>query len=181
MGCFPLKAVATSPVPVIETLAAATDATLRTELVVSVACLPLSAVRRLVFATVNDPQTVVFPVTASVVLKMQGPSDCSSRLATTSRAITSPLHVMPAMDSCVVELIDEAFAAIVVIMSVPLRNSWGTSRLLPIMAEPATSIDGALTRAENRALPAEMPSRSTPLLSAKLRVPDAGFTRAQVS
>ena len=51
----------------------------------------------------------------------------------------------------------------------------------PIMAEPATSIDGALTGAENTALPAEIPSRSTPFESAKLNVPDAGFTREHVS
>ncbi len=43
VGCFPAKAVATSPVPVIETLAAATEATLNAELVVSAACFPLKA------------------------------------------------------------------------------------------------------------------------------------------
>ena len=51
----------------------------------------------------------------------------------------------------------------------------------PIMAEPATSIDGALTGAENTALPAEIPNLSTPPASARLKVPDAGFTRAHVS
>ena len=49
------------------------------------------------------------------------------------------------------------------------------------MAEPAISIDGALTGALNTALPAEIPSRSTLLLSAKLNVPDAGLIRAQVN
>ena len=50
-----------------------------------------------------------------------------------------------------------------------------------MMAEPATSIDGALTGAVNTALPAAMPSRSTPFESARLNVPDAGLIRAQVS
>ena len=53
--------------------------------------------------------------------------------------------------------------------------------LLPITAEPATSNDGALTGAENTALPAEIPSRSTPFESARLNVAVAGFTRAQVN
>ena len=111
-GCFPLRAVATFPVPVIVTLAAVTEDTFRAEPVVSVAC----------------------------------------------------------------------FSERVVAMSVPLRYSGPVSIMLdPIMAEPATSIDGALTGALNTALPAEIPSRSTLLLSAKLNVPDAGLIRAQVN
>ena len=83
-----------------------------------------------------------------------------------------------------VELVVKAFcfAAIVVAMSTPLRYNGPASIMLdPMMAEPATSIDGALTGAENTALPAAIPNLSTPLLSAKLKVPDAGFTRAQVN
>ena len=48
-------------------------------------------------------------------------------------------------------------------------------------AEPATSNDGALRGALHTTLPAEIPSRSTLLLSAKLNVPDAGLIRAHVS
>ena len=67
-------------------------------------------------------------------------------------------------------------------MSVPLRYRGPASIMLdPTMAEPATSIDGALTGAENTALPAEIPNLSTPLLSARLKLPEAGFTRAQVN
>ena len=73
------------------------------------------------------------------------------------------------------------FAAMVVVMSVPPRYK-GPVRIIldPITAEPAISIDGADTGALKTALPAEIPSRSTLLLSAKLNVPDAGLTRAQV-
>ena len=70
----------------------------------------------------------------------------------------------------------------VVCKSTPAKYSGPASIMLdPIMAEPATSIDGALTGAENTAAPAARPSRSTPFESARLNVPDAGFTRAQVS
>ena len=48
------------------------------------------------------------------------------------------------------------------------------------MAEPAISIDGALRGALHTTLPAEIPSRSTLLLSAIDNVPDAGLIRAQV-
>ena len=86
------------------------------------------------------------------------------------------------MDSCDVEVMElPAFAAMVVRMLVPFRYKTGTSKDEPITAEPLMSIEGAVTGAENTALPAEIPSRSTPSGSAKLRVPDAGFTRAQVS
>ena len=73
-------------------------------------------------------------------------------------------------------------AAMVVAMSVPPRYK-GPVRIIldPITAEPAISIDGADTGALKTALPAEIPSRSTLLLSAKLNVPDAGLTRAQVN
>ncbi len=49
-----------------------------------------------------------------------------------------------------------------------------------MMAEPDISIVGALTGALQTMLPAEIPSRSTLLLSAKLNVPDAGLMRAHV-
>ena len=42
--------------------------------------------------------------------------------------------------------------------------------LEPMIAEPLTSIDGALTAQENTALLAEIPSLSTPPESARLRV-----------
>ena len=48
------------------------------------------------------------------------------------------------------------------------------------MAEPAISIDGALTGALQTMLPAEIPMRSTLSLSASDSVPDAGLTRAHV-
>ena len=95
----------------------------------------------------------------------------------------SALHVRLAIDSCEVELIDApAFAAIVVMMSVPFRYS-GPARIMldPTVTEPLTSRDGALTAQENTALLAEIPSRSTPPESARLRVVVAGFTREQVS
>ena len=73
-------------------------------------------------------------------------------------------------------------AAMVVAMSTPFKYSGPASIMLdPIMAEPSIDIDGALTGAEHTTLPAEIPSRSTLLLSAKLNVPDAGLIRAQVS
>ena len=158
-----------------------TEATLRALLVVSVACFPLSAVVILVPPTVRAPVIVVAPVTVSVELSTAAPSACSSRVATTSRPWMSALHVTLAIDSCEVELIDApAFAAIVVMMSVPFKHS-GPARIMlePMIAEPVTSIDGVLTGHENTALPAEIPSRSTPLESARLRVEDAGFIRAR--
>ena len=45
---------------------------------------------------------------------------------------------------------------------------------------PDTSRDGALTGHENTAV-LDKPSLSVPPLSARLKVPDAGFIRAQVS
>ena len=73
-------------------------------------------------------------------------------------------------------------ADISVIMSVPPKYRGPVMRAeLPQIKEPDTSRDGAVTGAENTALLAEIPSRSTLSLSAKLNVPDAGFTRAQVS
>ena len=159
------------------------EATLKTLLVVNVACLPLNAVTMLVPATVSDPLIVAFPVTASVEFKIAASSACSSRVAMTSRPWMSALHVTLATDSCEAELIDApAFAAMVVIMLVPLRYS-GPARIMldPITAEPLTSIDGALTAQENTALLADIPSRSTLLESARDRVVDAGFIRAQVS
>ena len=48
------------------------------------------------------------------------------------------------------------------------------------MAEPAISIDGALTGALHTILPAEIPSRSTLSESAIDNVPDAGLIRAHV-
>ena len=95
----------------------------------------------------------------------------------------SVLAVRLAIDSCEVELIEApAFAVIMFIMLVPFRYS-GPARIMlePMIAEPVTSTDGALTGHENTALPAEIPSRSTPLESARLRVEDAGFTREQVN
>ena len=73
-------------------------------------------------------------------------------------------------------------AAMVVAMSVPPRYK-GPVRIIldPMTAEPAISILGALTGALHTMLPAETPSRSTLLLSAKLNVPDAGLIRAQVN
>ena len=73
------------------------------------------------------------------------------------------------------------FAAIVVAMSTPLKYSWGANRLDPTMAEPAISIDGALTGALHTMLPAETPRRSTLLLSAIDKVPVGGLIRAHVS
>ena len=88
VGCFPAIAAATSPTPVIVTLAAATDATLKALLVVSAVC-AISADR-------------------SVPFKYNGPASIM---------------------------------------------------LDPITAEPAISIDGAVTAQENTALPAEIPSQ----------------------
>ena len=48
------------------------------------------------------------------------------------------------------------------------------------MAEPAVSMEGALTGALQTMLFAEMPSRSTLSLSASDNVPDAGLIRAHV-
>ncbi len=48
------------------------------------------------------------------------------------------------------------------------------------MAEPDISMDGALRGALQTMLPAEIPMRSTLLLSASDNVPDAGLLRAQV-
>ena len=70
----------------------------------------------------------------------------------------------------------------VVCKSTPAKYSGPASIMLdPIVAEPLTSIDGTLTGAENRALPAAIPNLSTPSASARLKVPDAGFTLAHVS
>ena len=70
----------------------------------------------------------------------------------------------------------------VVWISMPLRYKGPVRSMLdPIVAEPLTSIDGALTGAENRALPAASPNLSTPSASARLRVPEAGLTLAHVS
>ena len=82
----------------------------------------------------------------------------------------------------VLDVIKGCFDEMVVLMSTPARYK-GPARIIldPTIAEPAISIDGALTGAENTALPAEIPSRSTLFESAKLNVPDAGFIRAQVS
>ena len=57
VACFEANAVATSPVPVIVTLAAATDATLNALLVVSAACFPFTAAAKLpvIPATVTVP------------------------------------------------------------------------------------------------------------------------------
>ena len=52
--------------------------------------------------------------------------------------------------------------------------------LLPQTTLPDTSRDGALTGHENTAVLAS-PNLSVPPLSAKLSVPVAGFTRAQVN
>ena len=72
-------------------------------------------------------------------------------------------------------------ADISVIMSAPPKYRGPVMRAeLPQIKEPDTSKDGAVTGAENTALLAEIPSRSTLLLSAKLNVPDAGLIRAHV-
>ena len=95
----------------------------------------------------------------------------------------SAVAVRLAIDSCEVELIDApAFEAMVLMISVPFRYS-GPIRIMldPMIAEPLTSIDGALRAQENTALLAEIPSRSTPPESAKLRVVVAGFTGEQVN
>ena len=178
VDCFPAKEVATSPVPVIVTFAAATDATVNAVLEVSTACFPFAAAARV----------PVIPATVTVEFKKATPSACSSRLATISRPRMSPLAVTPALqvtlvtDSCEVELIEApAFAEINDVMSVPFRyNGPAKTRLDEMVAEPLISIDGAVTGHENTAvLPS--PSRSTLFESAKLNVPDAGFIRAQVS
>ena len=49
-----------------------------------------------------------------------------------------------------------------------------------MMAEPAISMDGALTGALQTMLPAEIPMRSTLFESASDKVPDAGLIRAHV-
>ena len=95
----------------------------------------------------------------------------------------SALVVRLVIESCELELIEApAFAAIVDIMLVPLRYK-GPARIMldPTITEPLTSRDGALTAQENTALPAEIPSRSTPPESARLNVEDAGFIREQVN
>ena len=72
---------------------------LRAVLVVMVACFPFSAVMTLV------------PDTTRVPLSVAAPSQCKSRVATTSRPWISAVHVTLATESCELELIEvPAFA-----------------------------------------------------------------------
>ena len=150
LSCAPLVDTPERPPVMVMPVEACTVATLTADVDVSLACFPEMAV-----------ETLPIPATVTVELKTAAPSKCNSRVAKTSRPCISALHVTLAIDSCEVELIDApAFAAIVVIMLVPLRYS-GPARIMldPITAEPLTSIDGALTAHENTALLAEIPSR----------------------
>ncbi len=156
---------------------ACTEATLTALLVVSGACFPERAVDMLPI-----PATDSAPPTVTDELSSAAPSQCSSRVHETSRPWMSALVVRLATFNALLVVSAACFAAMVDAMSTPAKYSGPASIMLdPIMAEPATSIDGALTGAVNTALPAEMPSRSTPFESARLNVPDAGFTRAHVS
>ena len=56
----------------------------------------------------------------------------------------------------------------------------GVKRLLPQVTLPEQSREGALTGHEKTAVLAS-PNLSVPSASARLKVPDAGFTRAHVS
>ena len=158
-------------VPAITTLAAVSAFTVNALLELSAACFPFTAALKV----------PVMPATVTVPFKYAATSQCSSRFAMTSRAITSVLQVTLATDRFEVELIELPALAIVVMMSVPLRYKGPASSMeLPITAEPLTLRDGMVTAALNTALLAEMPSLSTLSESARLKVPDAGFMRAQV-
>ena len=85
-GCFPLSALAMSPTPVrvmlLDALSvdAATDDTFTALVVVSVACFAERAV-----AMLPTPVIVNAPPTFTIELSTAAPSQCSSRVATTSR------------------------------------------------------------------------------------------------
>ena len=115
---------------------------------------------------------------------------CAPQVATFPRP---PVIVMPVVADTVAAATEFTFrallvvsaaclAAMVVAMSTPFKYKGPASIMEdPMTAEPATSNDGALREALHTTLPAEIPSRSTLLLSAKLNVPDAGLIRAHVS
>ena len=110
---------------------------------------------------------------------------CAPQVATFPRP---PVIVMPvvadtdATFNALLVVSAACLAAMVVAMSTPFKYKGPASIMEdPMTAEPATSNDGALREALHTTLPAEIPSRSTLLLSAKLNVPDAGLIRAHVS
>ena len=130
-----------------------TEATLRAEPLERVGCLAFIAV-----ATSPIPVKVMLLVALSV----DAATDCTFNALLVVRAF--------------------CFVAISADRSVPFTYNGPASIMLdPITAEPAISIDGAVTAQENTALPAEIPSRSTPFESARLNVAVAGFMRAQVN
>ena len=96
--CFPLKAVAMSPTPVIVmplvavTVAAATDATLNAELVVKVFCFALSPAEIRVIMSL--PPRYRGPVIRALLLHMMLP-DTSRDGALTGHEKTAPLLVTP--------------------------------------------------------------------------------------
>ena len=104
-------------------------------------------------------------------MKSRRPSSLPAVEAETPLTLTVPVAAM--VPVCrLVELVNVfCLPAMVVAMSVPPRYSGPVSIMLdPIMAEPATSIEGALTGAENTALLLVSPSLSVPPESARRRV-----------
>ena len=127
-----------------------------TELVVSEACFPLIAL-------------AMSPMPVNVMLLDALKVDAATEFTLTALLVVNVFCFAPTA------------ADISVMMSVPPKYRGPVMRAeLPQIKEPDTSKDGAVTGAENTALLAEIPSRSTLLLSAKLNVPDAGLIRAHV-
>ena len=162
-------AVATS-VPAIDTLAAVSAFTVNALLELSAACFPFTAALKV----------PVMPATVTVPFKYAATSQCSSRLAMTSRAMTSELQVTLATDKFEVELI--AALAIVVMMSTLFRYNGPAKKALdPQVMLPLISTDGAVTAQVNVAVLLVRPSRSTPFWSARRIVWPDDFSSEQVS